>query len=275
MTADRMRLGGHLPSKDPLRTADELGIDIVQIHVSSPRTWQGPRPRDDAAELAASGRVVAVHAPYLCNPASGDPTVRERSRVLLQQTCDAAAEVRAGGVVVHAGQAGVGGSLDAAVERWIDLVDRLDTEVPLLIENTASGQASVGRHIAGIAGLFQALRSAGTTMRVGACLDTAHAFAADPAAADDPAGWVQAFAAATGGIDLVHVNDSAAPAGSGRDRHANLGAGVMGLTRIAAMLGAAGAPAAVLETPGYDDERRRDLEILRYVVATAPEHGTA
>jgi deoxyribonuclease-4 len=264
-----MRIGGHLPSKDPLRVADELGIDVVQIHVSSPRTWQGPRPRADAAELAASGRLVAVHAPYLCNPASGDATVRERSRVLLQQTCDAAADVGARGVVVHAGQAGVGGCVDAAIERWLDMVGRLDTDVPLLVENTATGQASVGRHIDSIARLFDALRSAGPPMRVGACLDTAHAFAADPSAAKDPAGWVRAFVAATGGVDLVHVNDSAAPPGSGRDRHANLGAGAMGLATLAAMLGAADAPAAVLETPGYDDERRRDLEILRYLAATA------
>jgi deoxyribonuclease-4 len=268
-----VRLGGHLPSKDPLRVADELGLDVIQIHVSSPRTWQAPRPRADAAELAASGRIVAVHAPYLCNPASRDATVRERTRVLLQQTCDAATQVGAGGVVVHAGQAGAHGSVDAAIERWIDMVGRLDTDVPLLIENTASGQASVGRHIASIARLFDALRGAGASVRVGACLDTAHAFAGDAAAAKDPTGWVQAFAAATGGVDLLHVNDSAAPPGSGRDRHANLGAGEMGLATIAAMLGAAGAPAAVLETPGYDDERRRDLEILRYLVATAPESG--
>ncbi|HEX6254530.1 MAG TPA: TIM barrel protein [Euzebyales bacterium] len=254
--------------------ADGLGIDVIQIHVSSPRTWQAPRPRADAAELAASGRLVAVHAPYLCNPASSDPTVRDRSRVLLQQTCDAAADVGAGGVVVHAGQAGAGSCVDAAVARWLDMVDHLDTDVPLLIENTASGQASVGRHTDSIATLFAALRGAGTAVQVGACLDTAHAFAADQAAAKDPAGWVREFAAATGGIDLVHVNDSASPAGSGRDRHANLGAGEMGLATIAAMLGAADAPAAVLETPGYDERRRRDLEILRYLVATAPGPGS-
>jgi deoxyribonuclease-4 len=264
-----MRIGGHLPSKDPLDAADRLGLDIIQIHVSSPRTWQAPRPRPDADALAASGRIVAVHAPYLCNPASADPQVRARSAVLLQQTIGAAMSVGAGGVVVHAGHAGAGGNIADGIARWIDLLPRLHGDVPLLIENTASGQASLGRHLDTIAALFDALRSCDHTVTIGACLDTAHAFAADPAAEKDPRGWVEQFVAATGGVDLLHVNDSAAPAGSGRDRHANLGAGVMGLRTIADMIVAADAPAAVLETPGYDERRAQDAEILRYLTTAS------
>lgn len=270
----RMRLGGHLPTRDPLGTADELGFDAIQIHVSSPRTWQGPRPHGDAAELAASGRVVAVHAPYLCNPASADQIVRERTEALLQETIDAAAAVGAGGVVVHAGQAGIRGTVDEGIERWTALLPRLRGDVPLFIENTASGRASVGRYLEGIAALFAALRCCSASMRIGACLDTAHAFAADPAVADDPGGWVRAFVDATGGVDLIHVNDSLAPAGSGRDRHANLGAGVMGLSMLAEMIAAARAPAAIVETPGYDERRVQDLEILRYLVATGNDRAS-
>lgn len=263
-----MRIGGHLPSRDPLGTADGLGIDVIQIHVSSPRTWQAPRPRPDADELATSGRLVAVHAPYLCNPASSDPQVRDRSAALLQQTIDAAAEVGAGGVVVHAGQAGADGRIADGIRRWAELLPRLRGTLPLLIENTASGRASVGRHLDSIAALFEALRGCDAEVGIGACLDTAHAYAADPAAEKDPAGWVEQFAAATGGVDLIHVNDSAVQAGSGRDRHANLGAGVMGLATITEMIAASGAPAAVLETPGYDERRAQDVEILRYLLAT-------
>ncbi|CAN5919351.1 deoxyribonuclease IV [soil metagenome] len=263
-----MRIGGHLPSHDPLGTADGLGMDVIQIHVSSPRTWKAPLVRADADVLAASGRVAAVHASYLCNPASADAQVRERTAVLLQQTIDAATAVGAGGVVVHAGQAGVGGTVAECVGRWVELLPRLHGDVPLLIENTASGQASVGRHLDGIAALFDALRSHEHTMRIGACLDTAHAFAADPVTEKDPAGWVERFVAATGGIDLVHVNDSAAAAGSGRDRHANLGAGAMGLETIAEMLGAARAPAAVLETPGYDESRGEEIGGSGFLLTT-------
>lgn len=264
-----MQLGAHLPSRDPLTAADRLGLDVVQLHLSSPRMWRDPASRADADELRHSGRVVSVHAPYLCNPASADSQVRSRGAVLLQSTLDAAATVGAGGVVVHAGSAGVGGAIDDAIARWSDLLPRLHGPVPLWIENTASGQASVGRHLDTVARLFAVLRDVRDAgVQVGACLDTAHAFAADAAAADKPGEWVERFREAAGGIDLVHVNDSSAPAGSGRDRHANLGAGVMGLARLAEMIAASQAPAAVLETPGDDDRRAQDIEILRYLVAT-------
>jgi deoxyribonuclease-4 len=265
-----MRLGAHLPTRDPLATADRLGLDVLQLHLSSPRTWQPPMPRDDARELRRSERVVSVHAPYLCNPASADPQVRERTAALLQATLDAAATVGASGVVVHAGSAGVQGSIDDAVTRWCELLPRLGGTVPLWIENTASGSASVGRHLDSVARLFTALRDLPSAqIRIGACLDTAHAYVADATAADKPGEWVRRFVEATGGVDLVHLNDSAAPAGSGRDRHANLGAGVMGLACLAEMIAAAQAPAAVIETPGADERRAQDVEILRYLVATS------
>lgn len=264
-----MRLGAHLPSRGPLTAADHLGLDVVQLHLSSPRMWRDPAPRDDADDLRRSGRIVSVHAPYLCNPASADPQVRARTAALLQATLDAAATVGAGGVVVHAGSAGVGGAIDHAIARWSDLLSNLHGRVPLWIENTASGQASVGRHLDTVARLFDTVRDQRDRgVEIGACLDTAHAFAADAAAADKPDEWVHRFREATGGIDLVHVNDSAAPAGSGRDRHANLGAGAMGLARLAEMIAAAQAPVAVLETPGDEDRRAQDVEILRYLIGT-------
>lgn len=264
-----MRLGAHLPTRDPLATADRLGLDVLQIHLSSPRTWQHPLQRDDVGDLRQSKRVVSAHAPYLCNPASADPRVRQRTAALLQATLDAAATVGAGGVVVHAGSAGVTGSIDEAVARWRELLPRLHSTVPLWIENTASGTASPGRHLDSVARLFAALREVPRPgVRIGACLDTAHAFVADAAAADKPGEWVRRFVDATGGIDLVHVNDSNGPAGSGRDLHANLGAGVMGLACLAEMIAAAGAPAAVIETPGDEERRAQDVEILRYLVAT-------
>ena len=90
------------------------------------------------------------------------------------------------------------------------------------------------------------------------------------ACADDPVGWVTAVRDALGGIDSLHVNDSAVDAGAGRDRHANLGAGTIPLDVHAAMVRASGAPHALLETPGYDETRAADLAILRSWVGAGP-----
>jgi deoxyribonuclease-4 len=60
----------------------------------------------------------------------------------------------------------------------------------------------------------------------------------------------------------VHANDSKDPAGSGRDRHDNLGHGQIGIDAIASVVRAAGAP-VVCETPGGVAEHRADIEALR------------
>ena len=228
--------------------------------------WKGPRTRFDADELRRSRRVVSAHAPYLCNPASPDPLVRVRTETLLRQTLDAASAVGARGVVVHAGHAGPSGAIDAGIERWVDLLARLESSVPLWIENTASGRSSPGRLLDDLRRLFTAIRSSSPRLTVGCCLDVAHAFAGDPTAHEEPDEWVRGLVDAAGRIDLVHVNDSGVDAGAGRDRHANLGLGRMGLGTIGAMVVAAGAPAAVLETPGGISHRRQDLAILHHLV---------
>lgn len=256
-----MRIGSSVASKDPLGLADACGADLVQVHLSAPQQWRNPVARADAQTLRESGRIGSVHAPYLCNPASATEAVRDKSWASLQAQLDASATVGAAGLVVHAGQAGPKGSIDQAVERWLVGIGELKGEVPLLIENTATGQAAPGRHLATWIALVRAIRAEARHVTIGVCLDTCHAFAGDPEAAADPTGWVTEVREQLGGIDLLHVNDSKVAGGAGQDRHEALGDGMMG-DALAAMVIAAQAPAAVLETPGDDDRRRLDLAWL-------------
>lgn len=255
-----MRIGTSVPARAPLADADAVGAEVVQIHLSAPQQWRDPVGRKDADDLKTSGRVAAVHAPYLVNPASATAAVRDKSWHSLQVQLDGCAEVGAAGLVVHAGQAGPTGTMEEATERWLERVGDLRGDVPLLIENTATGQAAPGRHLDDWIALVNAVREA-ANVTIGVCLDTCHAFAGDPAAGADPEGWVRAVRDQLGGIDLLHVNDSKDEAGAGRDRHEALGDGKMG-DALAAMVVAAGAPAAVLETPGDDERRARDLAWL-------------
>ena len=68
--------------------------------------------------------------------------------------------------------------------------------------------------------------------------------------------------AITGRIDLLHANDSRDEAGTGADRHANLGHGNIGADPLRAMIAAAGGP-VVVETPGDLDDLRADVEFAR------------
>ena len=265
-----MLVGTHVPAGNPLVDAARCGADVVQLHLSAPRQWRAPLLRADAAELAAAGIVGCVHAPYLCNPASADPAVRAKTTTVLQQTLDEAARVGAGGVVVHAGHAAGGGTMADALDRWLETARPLRSSVPLLIENTATGTVAPGRHLADLVRLFEVLRGADLDVPVGACLDTCHAFAGDAESAADPVGWVKTFAEAAGGIAVLHVNDSKAPAGGGRDLHTNVGAGEIPAEVMEAMVVTAagcGAACAILETPGGLDTKATDMDAVRAMLA--------
>ena len=93
---------------------------------------------------------------------------------------------------------------------------------------------------------------------VGFCLDTCHAHAAG----EDLDGLVDRVRAITGRIDLVHANDSRDAAGSGADRHANLGEGEVDPEALVAVVREAGAP-VVVETPGGREGQGADLAWLR------------
>lgn len=246
-----MLIGSHVRNDNPLRGALEDEADLVQFFLGDPQSWKKPAPRDDADLLRRSPIPIYVHAPYLINLASANNKVRIPSRKILQDTCDAAAAVGATAVIVHGGHAD-DGDVDAGIERWVKAMAQLQTDVPVYLENTAGGNHAMARHFATIARLWDRIGDSG----IGFCLDTCHAWAAGEELADA----AQRILAITGRIDLVHCNDSRDAAGSGADRHANLGAGRIDPRLLVAVVEAAGAP-VVCETA--DEGRRADIAFLR------------
>jgi len=249
-------VGAHLGREQPLAEARALGADCVQIFLSDPQSFRKPPPRADAEELRSSPVPVYVHAPYLINVCSPRNNVRYGSRKILQETCEAAAEIGAAAVIVHAGHAEDG--LEEGIGRWSRTLEMLRSPVPVLIENTAGGENAVARRFDALARLWDAVASHPGENRVGFCFDTCHAHAAG----EDLDGAVERVLAIVGRIDLLHANDSRDPPGTGADRHANLGRGRIGAEALRAMIRAAGAP-VVCETPGTADDMRADLAFVR------------
>lgn len=235
-----IRVGAHVGTADPLAAAAALDAGLVQVFLSNPQSWKAPLPRDDADALRASGLPIYVHAPYLVNVGSPNNRIRIPSRKILADTLAAAAAIAAAGVIVHGGHIGDDESVEVGFERWRKALESLDLVVPLLLENTAGGGNAVLRECDRYGPLWEAIGDFG----VGACLDTCHAWAAG----EDLATLVDRVVAATGGIALVHGNDSRDPHGSNRDRHANLGEGEIPPEVLAAIFRTAGAP-VVVETP--------------------------
>lgn len=249
-----MRIGAHVPTEDPLGEAEKRGADCVQVFLSNPKSWKKPVPRGDAAQLAAAATPIYVHAPYLVNVASPNNKVRIPSRKILQETCVAAGEIGAAGVIVHGGHVDSETSLDAGFDNWRKALERCETDVPLLIENTAGGDNAMTRSVEAIERLWEHLEG----LDVGFCFDTCHAHAAGEGVVEA----VERVKTALGRIDLLHVNDSKDEPGSGRDRHANLGQGRIDPEVLVAAVEAADAP-VVCETPGDSTAQSDDIAWLR------------
>ena len=249
-------VGAHVWGHEPIAEAAQVRADCVQLFLSDPQGWEKPQPRDDAAELKASEIGIYVHAPYLINVCSPRPNVRYGSRKILAQTCEAAAQVGAIAVIVHPGHAEDG--IDEGVGRWARTLEMLESDVPVYLENTAGGNHAVARRFDALAKLYEAVEKAATDVDVGFCFDTCHAHAAG----EDLSDAVERAIEITGGIDLLHVNDSRDPAGTGADRHANIGQGTIDLDVLRHMIRAADA-SAVVETPREVDDLRADVEFVR------------
>jgi deoxyribonuclease-4 len=209
-------------------------------------------PPDDPLGAAAAEIPIYVHAPYLINVASANNKVRIPSRKILQQTCDAAAEISAAAVIVHGGHVTDDDELSEGFDRWRKALDQLETDVPVYLENTAGGDHAMARHFDTIGRLWDRIGDTG----IGFCLDTCHAWAAG----EELVEAADRILAITGKIDLVHCNDSKDECGSGRDRHENLTKGQIDPEAILHVVRTAGAP-VICETA--DVGRKDDLAWLR------------
>ena len=260
-----MLLGGHCSGgiKKALENAHAFGMDSVQLFAQSPRTWRFPDhdPADLEAfkarreELGIGG--VAIHAVYLLNLASTKADFYEKSVETLSKTVDAACAIDAEAVVFHVGShqgAGFDAGLERVVPALAQALERCDDTTWLCMENTAGTGDTIGRSLEELAALYEAL---GRHPRLGVCLDSCHLFASgydvtDPDELDRVVKQLDKLI----GLDrlrVLHVNDSKTPLGSNRDRHDNIGAGLMG-NKLAVFLGhpkLQGLP-ALLEVPGAD-----------------------
>jgi deoxyribonuclease IV len=236
-----MLIGAHVSNAGGLARAVERGVDrgceAIQIFNQSPRMWRPTAySEDDFAEFrdamsASPIKSVLIHAVYLLNPATEDRDMREKSLASLIQSLRVGAGIGAAGVVLHPGSAKKG-DVRAAIKRAGAVIKEALAEserCPLYLEDTAGAGGTLGRSFAELADL---LGAAGGGKRLGVCLDSCHLLASGYDVRTGPllGDVLDEFDGAVGLARLaaLHVNDSAVPLGSNRDRHALLGQGELG-----------------------------------------------
>jgi deoxyribonuclease-4 len=223
----------------------ERGCEAMQVFNQSPRMWRPTRWKpDDVAEFLSLRRdspvrSVTIHAVYLINPATKDREMRRKSADSLIHALRMGDEIKADGVVLHPGST-VGEPQDEALRRVGEMLKHVLSESDdcrLLLENTAGAGNTLGRS-------FEELRElidlAGGHKRLGLCLDSCHMLASgfDITTPDKLTDVVDRCVKIVGlrRLKCLHVNDSLAPLGSNRDRHAIPGEGELGPRGCAAFL---------------------------------------
>jgi deoxyribonuclease IV len=267
--------------KKALDKAEGMNADCVQLFVQSPRTWRFPNhdPKDLEAfrtKRAELEMPALVHGLYLVNLAAPDDEIYRKSVDTMRSTMDTASAIDAEGVVFHVGSH-LGAGFDAGLERVLpalaQILEHSDERTWLLMENSAGAGGTIGRSVEELAILFDALDG---HERLGICLDSCHLYVSgvdvtDPKAYDALLREVDERI----GLDrlrALHANDAKAPLGSNRDRHDNIGEGLIG-EGIGVFLGHPKVQQlpAFLEVPGADGHgpNAEEIQKLRDVHARA------
>jgi apurinic endonuclease APN1 len=141
-------------------------------------------------------------------------------------------------------------------------------EVTCVIENMAGQANTIGRNFEELRGIIELVHD---QARVGVCLDTCHLFAAgyDIRTPDQFENVMNDFERIVGFKFLkgVHLNDSKADLGSGKDRHESIGKGKIGVEAFRCIMNDSrfdGIP-MVLETPNPDNWAN-EIRLLRSLV---------
>jgi deoxyribonuclease-4 len=280
-----LRLGAHESIAGGLYKAIErgesVGCESLQVWTKNSRQWQAKPLGDEEVEAfrsaAASSSLhpIVAHASYLINLASPKGDLHRRSvRALVDEArrCD---QLGIPYLVLHPGAHTGSGPEEGrqAVARAVDALNEAlpDRQTRVLLETTAGQGTALGGTFEELAML---LGDSPKERGLGVCLDTCHIFAAgyDIATASGYASVV-AGVQDTVGLDnvyVIHLNDSRYELGSGKDRHAHIGEGEIGLAGFQHVLlderwdGLPG----ILETPKSDDlhEDKENLSRLRELV---------
>jgi deoxyribonuclease-4 len=260
-----LEFGAHVSSSGGIYTAidriEAIGGDCVQIFTQSPRMWRPTNHSEESIERFKERRReakiggVVCHALYLCNLAAPDDEIWEKSILTLRTTMDVANGIEANAVIFHVGShlgAGFQTGLDRTARALAEILERCDGDTWLCMENSAGAGGTIGRSVEELETLVERLDR---HPRLGICLDSCHLYASgyditDPAAVAQLAAQIDSRI----GLDrlrALHINDSATPLGSNRDRHADVGEGLMGEGLCAFLAHPAFQQlSAYLETPG-------------------------
>lgn len=242
---NKLYVGHHLNTKWGLKTcadfATTIGANFFQIFLSSPQQFNGKRKTTADIQHLAQRIVdldmkVVVHANYMlnfCNPE--DSYIHKSAVKLLINDLTESVILGAIGVVIHMGKK-LDMDEEVALNNYVKGIKNVLKNTPVnstIILETGAGQGSeICTSIFGLNKLYNKFTKK-EKQRIKFCIDTCHVFASgydlgNPDYVDifcelieNMLGWEN--------IACIHFNDSKCPVNCKKDRHADIGKGLIGV----------------------------------------------
>lgn len=237
-----LKIGSHVSFSDKglLNAAEEAvsyGSNTFMIYTGAP---QNTRRKPIENQFIEEGKAlmdkhgigeIIVHAPYIINLGSYKPDTFELAVRFLQEEIRRTHYLGVKNIVLHPGayteKDAVYGLARIAEGLNEVLKGTSDTDVNIALETMAGKGTELGRKFEELAQIIDKVED---NNRLTVCFDTCHVHDAGYDIVNDFDGVLEEFDRIVGleRIAVVHLNDSKNHRGAGKDRHAPVGAGLIG-----------------------------------------------
>jgi deoxyribonuclease-4 len=274
-----MLFGGHVSIAGGLTKAiergEEQGFSVIQTFASSPRSFKANSYSQEEITnfnntfKKSNIKEIFFHAIYLINLASDKKELVEKSKESLVSYMQFGSQINCSGTIVHLGSTKeytFAQKKDQVVSAVIEVLKKTPKDQYLLVENAAGAGNVIGDNLDEVVEIYKAVESS----RLKFCIDTQHLYASgvDTSSFTEFKRWLEEFDSKIGidNLACIHVNDSKTELGSHKDRHDNIGRGLIGKSGFANILKQ---PLLqnkpfILEVPGFEGKGpdKENLEIL-------------
>jgi len=241
-----VKIGSHVSFSDKglLSAANEAagyGSSTFMIYTGAPQnTTRKPIEQqfvEEGREVMAKHGIeeIVVHAPYIINLGSYKSNTFRLAVDFLQAEIRRTAYLGVEHIVLHPG-AYTDKDVEYGIARIAEGLNEVlkgtdDTKVKIALETMAGKGTEIGKSFEELAAIIEKVED---NDRLSVCLDTCHVHDAGYDIIHDLDGVLEQFDRIIGldRLAVVHLNDSKNPRGSGKDRHAPVGAGWIGFEAI-------------------------------------------
>ncbi len=235
-------IGPHVSISESIAMAVErahaLGATGFALFSKNQRMWKSPALKEEEISSFKSNmekygyrkEAVLPHAGYLINPASPDEELKKKSLSLFLLEMERLSSLGLDVINIHPGAYKEGEKADG-IKRSAEMIDSVLTSFPTMrvsIENTAGAGTIIGSTFEELDAILERIKNSD---RVGFTLDTAHLYGAGYDVKSEADHILDLFFSRFGEGKLygMHLNDSKVPLSSRKDRHDNLGKGLIGI----------------------------------------------